>query len=846
MEPSPRRPLPKRRGAPSPAKSRAADCRSLLYANKKHDHKISPASFHKNGQQGWICPIEKHLAQSVGGYAGQGKRLSSNQRRFMKVLDQRRDTASVDNFNEVAAAVAAVLDSADEERALNISATCADLGHNSQYHVARERAHSRHNRAASEAAALAAEAEAAKAKAVAAVAVAQHRLQLAKAVAVRNGVRAQKLKARQVAQRRKHRKGPHSWKSGCAPKWARKEDESLRQIMALRRGTAETVNAVDWKGVALQLHRYGIFRTDTQCQQRWEKILRPGLVKGPWTPAEDRIVINYVARRGVHNVKWSEIANAIDGRIGKQCRERWFNHLDPTLNKGRWTQEEDDILFTAQERVGNKWSKIAELLPGRAENDVKNRFNSSAKKKWKVLQARRVPHRRLAAAETAACDPPLKRTPAPASSGMKQLYGEQGPSLGPSGFVGFRPRFTNAGPAGAGEATEEDVLHCKTSRPNSSSSVGSIAPYMWMQIYAANAYMAAAAAVAARDKKRGAVPGGSSNHIWPESSDDNAPTSASSSVCATKPRLYTRGDTRVDSRMRQVCHWGGGTQMNSTHLARKRSQPAKKSRGVDSVARKAAHMPALPFPAPFPMHVSPRYGSTPPGIAPTWGIPAALNGASVAHISRASGNSAAHAPGYHQALNKSNGQVRNCSGDDVDLDDGAIELAMELPSPGSALSSGFERIASPNVISTVSPCGLSGTRKPAVATCFAGGDLVSAPSTRGGGDIGSQMCLLFGDGHCGVEGIPSTTQGTAIDAFFQLDSVVEADGCSSIFPAATHTLSESVNVIGGNAPIDDNCSDNNLVNEMVENLPRPLMMMSIDDAPDGDIVGDEIVATLGL
>ena len=74
--------------------------------------------------------------------------------------------------------------------------------------------------------------------------------------------------------------------------------------LSSQRGAKKRV--VDWKGVSLQLHSLGILRTDVECQHRWEKILSPGLVKGPWTPAEDKIVADYVARRGVHNVKWSE------------------------------------------------------------------------------------------------------------------------------------------------------------------------------------------------------------------------------------------------------------------------------------------------------------------------------------------------------------------------------------------------------------------------------------------------------------------------------------------------------------------------------------------------------------
>ena len=76
--------------------------------------------------------------------------------------------------------------------------------------------------------------------------------------------------------------------------------------------------------------------------------------------------------------KWSTIASYINGRIGKQCRERWLNHLSPEVSKDVWTEEEDEILINAQIQMGNKWSYISKLLPGRSENAVKNRYNSIA------------------------------------------------------------------------------------------------------------------------------------------------------------------------------------------------------------------------------------------------------------------------------------------------------------------------------------------------------------------------------------------------------------------------------------------------------------------------------------
>jgi hypothetical protein len=156
--------------------------------------------------------------------------------------------------------------------------------------------------------------------------------------------------------------GASSYNTG---RWSKEEDCSLRAGVQIH-------GSSNWKNISEEFLKSN--RSDVQCLHRWQKVLRPGLRKGKWTEEEDETIKRCISE-GI--VRWKEIAEYVPGRIGKQCRERWYNHLDPSVNKGNWSPEEDALLESLQARLGNKWSEIAKQMHGRPENAIKNKWNSS-------------------------------------------------------------------------------------------------------------------------------------------------------------------------------------------------------------------------------------------------------------------------------------------------------------------------------------------------------------------------------------------------------------------------------------------------------------------------------------
>lgn len=104
------------------------------------------------------------------------------------------------------------------------------------------------------------------------------------------------------------------------------------------------------------------------------------LRRGPWTLEEDNLLMSYIACHG--EGRWNLLARCSGlKRTGKSCRLRWLNYLKPDIKRGNLTAEEQLVILELHAKWGNRWSRIAQHLPGRTDNEIKNYWRTHMRKK---------------------------------------------------------------------------------------------------------------------------------------------------------------------------------------------------------------------------------------------------------------------------------------------------------------------------------------------------------------------------------------------------------------------------------------------------------------------------------
>ncbi|XP_052448094.1 snRNA-activating protein complex subunit 4 [Carassius gibelio] len=150
--------------------------------------------------------------------------------------------------------------------------------------------------------------------------------------------------------------------------WTKEEDEILRKLVEKMRFG----NYIPY----IQMSYFMEGRDGSQLAYRWTSVLNPSIKKGPWSKEEDQLLRNAVAKYGIK--EWGKVRLEVPGRIDSACRDRYLDCLQEHVKKGPWSEDEVELLKEKVKKYGvGKWSKIASEIP--------TRIDCQCLSKWKLL-----------------------------------------------------------------------------------------------------------------------------------------------------------------------------------------------------------------------------------------------------------------------------------------------------------------------------------------------------------------------------------------------------------------------------------------------------------------------------
>ncbi|KAJ3436467.1 transcription factor myb3r-4 [Anaeramoeba flamelloides] len=154
--------------------------------------------------------------------------------------------------------------------------------------------------------------------------------------------------------------------------WDKDQDEKLISLVDLHKEK-------QWGKISKEFENFD----QIDCLLRHRKITNVTTKKGSWNSAEDQLLLRCVERLG--NTVWPQVSGLLPGRNPKQCRERWRNQLNPNINRGPFTKEEEELLIKKQAELGTRWCVLSTFFKGRPDNMLKNYWYSlqAQKKKQK-------------------------------------------------------------------------------------------------------------------------------------------------------------------------------------------------------------------------------------------------------------------------------------------------------------------------------------------------------------------------------------------------------------------------------------------------------------------------------
>ncbi|KAL4903518.1 hypothetical protein BDW74DRAFT_179934 [Aspergillus multicolor] len=167
--------------------------------------------------------------------------------------------------------------------------------------------------------------------------------------------------------------------------WTAEEDMVLREEVEKAQAASNTT--VSWNEIASSLPG----RTNKDCRKRFYGAISTKVNKGPWTEDEDDRLRNAVDEYGP---KWTAVASVVGSRLPDQCSKRWSHAIRssalgffvlavllPEIDHSPWAVQEDKLLIESVQKYGHSWQQIVSLFFPR-------RTSLSAKNRFHLLQRR--------------------------------------------------------------------------------------------------------------------------------------------------------------------------------------------------------------------------------------------------------------------------------------------------------------------------------------------------------------------------------------------------------------------------------------------------------------------------
>lgn len=168
--------------------------------------------------------------------------------------------------------------------------------------------------------------------------------------------------------------GFQTHRRGARKPWTRQEDEALIHLIGQMHPDTTQLDpeTVKWDALAEQLSPDGL-RKPKDLRKRWCNSLDPSLRRGRWTKEEDDMLVNAYK---TYDANWQRVAKEIPGRTDDQCAKRYLEVLDPeTKDRLRpWSREEDLKLIRQVKLHGTKWRTVCLDLKGRPSLTCRNRW----------------------------------------------------------------------------------------------------------------------------------------------------------------------------------------------------------------------------------------------------------------------------------------------------------------------------------------------------------------------------------------------------------------------------------------------------------------------------------------